>query len=95
MIRKISPSPDPPQSCNTDVEDIQMGSDGEEHTVTYSRAQTATPFELTRALKESGSCEIYETSPRAKNELLDIKGMADGNQPEIHTDVESLDDVEQ
>lgn len=96
MIRKISPSPDAPQNnCNTDVEDIQMGSDGEEPNVTYSRAQTATPFELTRALKESGSCEIYETSPRAKSELLDIKGMADGNQPEIHTDVESLDDVEQ
>lgn len=95
MIRKISPSPDPPQNCNTDVEDIQVGSDGEEQGVTYSRAQTATPFELTRALKESGSCEIYETSPRARNELLDIKGMADGNQPEIHTDVESLDDVEQ
>lgn len=95
MIRKISPSPDPPQNCNTDVEDIQVGSDGEEPVVTYSRAQTATPFELTRALKESGSCEIYETSPRAKNELLDIKGMADGNQPEIHTDVETLDDVEQ
>uniref|UniRef100_A0A1Q3FS69 Uncharacterized protein n=1 Tax=Culex tarsalis TaxID=7177 RepID=A0A1Q3FS69_CULTA len=92
MIRKISPSPDTAQNCNTDVEDIQMGSDGEEHAVTYSRAQTATPFELTR---ESGSCEIYETSPRAKNELLDIKGMADGNQPEIHTDVESLDEVEQ
>lgn len=95
MIRKISPSPDAPQNCNTDVEDIQVGSDGEELNVTYSRAQTATPFELTRALKESGSCEIYETSPRAKNELLDIKGMEDGNQPEIHTDVESLDDVEQ
>lgn len=95
MIRKISPSPDAPHNCNTDVEDIQMGSDGEELAVTYSRAQTATPFELTRALKESGSCEIYETSPRAKSELLDIKGMADGNQPEIHTDVESLDDVEQ
>lgn len=95
MIRKISPSPDAPQNCNTDVEDIQGGSDGEELNVTYSRAQTATPFELTRDLKESGSCEIYETSPRAKNELLDIKGMEDGNQPEIHTDVESLDDVEQ
>lgn len=96
MIRKISPSPDAPQNCNTDVEDIQVGSDGEEPNGPYSRAQTATPFELTRALEESsGSCEIYETSPRAKSELLDIKGMVGGDQPEIHTDVEFLDDVEQ
>lgn len=94
-VRRISPIPDA-HNCHTDCEDIQMGSDGDEQSGSYSRAQTATPFELTRALEESGSCEIYETSPRAKNELLDVKGMMlSGDQPEIHTDVEFLDEPEQ
>lgn len=95
MIRQISPSPDT-QNCNTDCEDIQVISDGEDHGIgpdgSYSRAQTATPFELTRALDESGSSEVHEISTRPKNELLDVKGMIGNEHQEIHTDVEFLED---
>lgn len=93
MIRKISPSPDA-HNCHTDCEDIQMASDDEEKggNYSYSRAQTATPFELTRALDESGRCEIHETNTRPKPELLDIKGAPGTDQQEIHTDVEFLED---
>lgn len=95
MIRKISPSPDA-HNCHTDCEDIQVGSDGDDQDQGldggYSRAQTATPFELTRALAESGSSEVHEINTHPRNELLDIKGMVVGDQQEIHTDVEFLDD---
>ncbi|XP_058454220.1 uncharacterized protein LOC131432136 [Malaya genurostris] len=89
MIRRISPGPDT-YYCNTDCEDIQVVSDGDDES--YSRAQTATPMELTRALQESGSSEIYDTSSRPKSELLDVKGMVGGELQEIHTDVEFLED---
>lgn len=90
MVRMISPSPDTHCNCNTDCEDIQGISDGDDET--YSRAQTATPMELTRQLQESGRSEIYDTSARPKSELLDVKGAMAGDIQEIHTDVESLDD---
>ncbi|XP_053691103.1 serine-rich adhesin for platelets-like [Sabethes cyaneus] len=90
MIRQISPSPDTHCNCNTDCEDIQGVSDIDDET--YSRAQTATPMELTRQLQESGRSEIYDTSTRPKSELLDVKGAMAGDIQEIHTDVEFLDD---
>lgn len=90
MIRKISPSPDTCCNCNTDCEDIQGFSDGDDEA--YSRAQTATPMELTRQLQESGSSEIYDTSTRPRSELLDVKGVITGDLQEIQTDVEFLDD---
>lgn len=92
LIRKISPSPDT-HNCNTDSEDIQDASDGDDPADgIYSRAQTATPFELTRALDESAGCEIHECSARSKGVLLDVKGTTGGDHQEMHTDVEFLDD---
>lgn len=94
MIRKVSPSPDA-HICHTDSEDIQGVSDEDEQAMngSYSRAQTATPYELTRALDESSGCEIHdESSARVKGVLLDVKGMTGGDQQEMHTDVEFLDD---
>lgn len=92
LIQTISPSPDT-HNCNTDSEDIQDASDEDEHMEgSYSRAQTATPYELTRALEESAGSEVHESSARVKGVLLDVKGMVAGDQQEIHTDVEFLDD---
>lgn len=92
LIRKVSPSPDT-HNCDTDCEDIQDVSDGDDPVDgSYSRAQTATPFELTRALDESAGCEIHETSARSKGVLLDVKGTTGNDHQEIHTDVEFLDD---
>lgn len=92
LIRKVSPSPDT-HNCNTDSEDMQGVSDEEEHlNGSYSRAQTATPYELTRALDESAGCEIHESSARVKGVLLDVKGMTGGDQQDMHTDVEYLDE---
>lgn len=90
MARRISSSPDTYCNCNTDCEDIQGTSDVEDDT--YSRAQTATPMELTRQLQESGRSEVYDVSTRPKGELLDVKGAMAGDIQEIHTDVEFLDD---
>lgn len=92
LIRKVSPSPDT-HNCNTDSEDMQGVSDEDEHAEgSYSRAQTATPYELTRALDESAGCEIHESSARVKGVLLDVKGMIGGDPQDMHTDVEYLDE---
>lgn len=92
LIRKVSPSPDT-HNCDTDSEDIQDASDGDDQMDgMYSRAQTATPFELTRALDESAGCEIHESSARSKGVLLDVKGRTGSDHQEMHTDVEFLDD---
>ncbi|EGK96181.1 AGAP002274-PB [Anopheles gambiae str. PEST] len=67
-ISRTSPTPDG-ANCHTDCEEIQGASDEEEETMDgaakrdpeqESMARTATPFELRRALDESGSCEIHD-----------------------------------
>lgn len=92
LIRMASPSPET-HNCDTDCEDIQDVSDGDDQVDgSYSRAQTATPYELTRALDESAGCEIHESTARSKGILLDVKGRTAGDQLETHTDVEFLED---
>ncbi|ETN60821.1 hypothetical protein AND_007545 [Anopheles darlingi] len=100
IIRKISPTPDA-GNCNTDCEEIQdASSDADEQTMlgvrdgdSYSRAQTATPLELRRALDESGSCEIHDAlvgPPRRMYEAEMMGGDAHSCQ-DRNTDVEFVD----
>lgn len=92
VIRKLSPTPDH-QRCQTDTEDVQLNSDVEDEALSYSRAQTATPLEVTKALEESGSSQVHEINAGVfdrQKEKLFIKGNQDTN--ESHTDVEFLED---
>ncbi|KFB46828.1 AGAP002274-PB-like protein [Anopheles sinensis] len=100
IIRKVSPSPEA-HNCATDCEEIQGGSDEDDGTGkldvygedSYSRAQTATPLELRRALDESGSSEIHDAlvgPPRRMH--VDGRDRHATDAQEMPTDVEFLDD---
>lgn len=100
IIRKISPTPDA-ANCHTDCEEMQDATDEEDaanlgaaaEQESISRAQTATPFELRRALDESGSCEIHDAivaPPRRLYDDVKRSHLSDGQ--EIPTDVEFLED---
>lgn len=58
-IRKISPTPEN-FGGTTDTEDINCNSDNDNCAISYSRAQTATPMELSRDLDESCTSQIHE-----------------------------------
>lgn len=82
--------------CNTDTEDMQVLSDADDGGLgvdSYSRAQTATPMELSRDLDDSGASQVHEVHVGVfdhQNEENFIKGnrvISD----EL-TDVEYLDD---
>ncbi|XP_040175578.1 uncharacterized protein LOC120908529 [Anopheles arabiensis] len=100
-ISRTSPTPDG-ANCHTDCEEIQGASDEEEETMDgaskrdpeqESMARTATPFELRRALDESGSCEIHDAlvgSTRRHRE--DRKRPQPNDGQEMPTDVEFLDE---
>uniref|UniRef100_A0A182T7T6 Uncharacterized protein n=1 Tax=Anopheles maculatus TaxID=74869 RepID=A0A182T7T6_9DIPT len=97
---KASPTPDA-ANCHTDSEDIQGASDEDDATKlgaaadqeSISRAQTATPFELRRALDESGSCEIHDAivGPPSRYRQ-DMKRVQRHDGHEMPTDVEFLDE---
>uniref|UniRef100_A0AAG5CRT8 Uncharacterized protein n=1 Tax=Anopheles atroparvus TaxID=41427 RepID=A0AAG5CRT8_ANOAO len=100
IIRKVSPSPEA-CNCTTDCEEIQGGSEEEDGATkldvdgedSYSRAQTATPLELRRALDESGSSEIHDAlvGPPKRMHVDQRRGQPNDGQ-EMPTDVEYLDD---
>lgn len=97
VICQISPSPDT-FHCTTDCEEIQGGTDEEEGTAkldvdgeySYSRAQTATPFELRQALDDSGRSEIHDAVVGPPRRMYVDGKRAEGQ--EVPTDVEFLDD---
>lgn len=96
LIQRNSPTPDH-YRCNTDTEDMQIISENEDSGVlnveTYSRAQTATPMQLTRDLNESGTSEIHEINSGlfdTNNERINFKGNYE--QTDVLTDVEFMDD---
>lgn len=82
--------------CHTDTEDMQTVSDAEDgglNVDSYSRAQTATPIELSRDLDDSGASQIHEVHVGIfdhQNEQNFIKGHRVVT--DEHTDVEYLDD---
>uniref|UniRef100_A0A182KH63 Uncharacterized protein n=1 Tax=Anopheles christyi TaxID=43041 RepID=A0A182KH63_9DIPT len=88
-------------NCHTDCEEIQDVSDGEDATKlggqtdqeSISRARTATPYELRRALDESGSCEIHDAVVGPSSRHCADRNRAHLNDgQEMPTDVEFLDD---
>uniref|UniRef100_A0A182Q3S7 Uncharacterized protein n=1 Tax=Anopheles farauti TaxID=69004 RepID=A0A182Q3S7_9DIPT len=97
IARKSSPTPDV-ANCHTDCEDIQGASDEDEaaklgagvEQESISRAQTATPHELRRALDESGNSEIHDAlmPPPMRHHVASRAG----DVQEMPTDVEFLDD---
>ncbi|XP_055678160.1 uncharacterized protein LOC129791896 [Lutzomyia longipalpis] len=90
VIRKVSLVPDGVCCSHTDTEDVGMPSDQDDET--YSRARTATPFEVHQALDDS-SFTIHDRSINAfdvQTEKLNIKGHRECQ--EAHTDVEYVDD---
>uniref|UniRef100_A0A182YJY1 Uncharacterized protein n=1 Tax=Anopheles stephensi TaxID=30069 RepID=A0A182YJY1_ANOST len=101
-ICKSSSTPDT-ANCHTDCEEIQGASDEEDGAKlgaaaaadqeSISRARTATPFELRRALDESGSCEIHDAivGPPLRYRQ-DMKRAQQSDGQEMPTDVEFLDE---
>lgn len=88
-IRKLSPTPEG-RRASTDVEDIQYNSEAEE--ISYSRAQTATPFELNRDLEELCTSEIHEINSGAFDRVREQFEMKENLcNVESHTDVENFD----
>uniref|UniRef100_A0A182TEH4 Uncharacterized protein n=1 Tax=Anopheles melas TaxID=34690 RepID=A0A182TEH4_9DIPT len=100
-ISRTSPTPDG-ANCHTDCEEIQGASDEEEETMDgaskrdpeqESMARTATPFELRRALDESGSCEIHDALVGStRRHRGDRKRPQPNDGQEMPTDVEFLDE---
>uniref|UniRef100_A0A182NAA6 Uncharacterized protein n=1 Tax=Anopheles dirus TaxID=7168 RepID=A0A182NAA6_9DIPT len=95
-MRRNSPTPDA-ANCHTDCEEIQGASDEDDSKLgtaeqeSISRAQTATPHELRRALDESGSCEIHDALiPPPMRHHVALRAYHDTQ--EMPTDVEFLDD---
>ena len=89
LILRNSPTPEH-NRCNTDTEDMQIISENEE---TYSRAQTATPMQLTRDLNESSTSQIHEINSGlfdTNNERINFKGNREHT--DALTDVEFMDD---
>uniref|UniRef100_A0A182PEG0 Uncharacterized protein n=1 Tax=Anopheles epiroticus TaxID=199890 RepID=A0A182PEG0_9DIPT len=99
-ISRTSPTPDS-ANCHTDCEEIQGVSDEEAEGAdklradqeSISRARTATPFELRRALDESGSCEIHDAVIAPPLHYYGGRQHVPGyDGQEMPTDVEFLDD---
>lgn len=90
MIRRMSATPRSSTVSCTDVEQFQCESDDDE--ISYSRAQTATPHEISQQLNDSSESQVHDihsTSFDTSQEYLEIKGHQDIG--EAHTDVEFLD----
>lgn len=91
LIRHISATPRASNVSCTDIEQFQCdGSDEEE--ISYSRAQTATPHEISRQLADSCISQVHDVDSRSydmSQEYLEIKGYQETN--DAHTDVEFLD----
>uniref|UniRef100_A0A182XLV7 Uncharacterized protein n=1 Tax=Anopheles quadriannulatus TaxID=34691 RepID=A0A182XLV7_ANOQN len=101
-ISRTSPTPDG-ANCHTDCEEIQGASDEEEEETMdgaakrdpeqESMARTATPFELRRALDESGSCEIHDALVGStRRHRGDRKRPQPNDGQEMPTDMEFLDE---
>lgn len=90
-IRTISPTTENCNQASTDVEDVQCTSDNDE--VTYSRAQTATPMELSRQFDESCASEIHEIHSGAFDRVREHAEIKDNLcLGESHTDIETFDE---
>ncbi|GAB0093043.1 hypothetical protein DMENIID0001_080950 [Sergentomyia squamirostris] len=90
VIRKTSLVVDSVCLPHTDIEDIGVVSDPENDS--YSRAQTATPFEVQQTLDDASST-IHDRTQNAfdvQTEKLNIKGHRDA--PDVYTDVEYVDE---
>lgn len=90
VIRKVSLTVDGVCLPHTDTEDLAVQSDQDDET--YSRAQTATPFEIHQALDDASST-IHDKSLNTfdvQTEKLNIKGHRDCQ--EVYTDVEYMED---
>lgn len=89
-ITRNSPTSDS-FNASTDIEDHQCHSENED-AVSYSRAQTATPMQLSRDLEELSTSEIHEVNSNAfdhvreRFEIKDNLCLADS-----HTDVENFE----
>lgn len=78
-------------SASTDIEDHQCHSDIED-AVSYSRAQTATPMQLSRDLEELSTSEIHEVNSRAFDRVRERFEIKDNLCfVDSHTDVENFD----
>lgn len=78
-------------TAGTDIESFQCDSDNDEH-VSYSRAQTATPTEVTRVLADLCTSEVQHVNRQGfdrAREQLEVKGYCEV--VEAHTDIEDLD----
>lgn len=96
-IRKFSPTPENCNQASTDVEDVQCTSDNEDASghvaVSYSRAQTATPMELSQHLDEACASEIHEIHSGAFDRVKEFFEIKDNLcLTESHTDIENFDD---
>lgn len=90
VIRRISATPRPSNVSFTDVEQFQCDSDDEE--ISYSRAATATPSEVTRHLADICESRVHDANTRTfdmSQEYSEIKGNQDLG--EAHTDIEFFD----
>lgn len=90
IIRRVSATPRVSTVSCTDIEQFQCESDDEE--ISYSRAQTATPHEISRQFNDISQSQVHDvhsTTFDMSQEFLEIKG--NQNFGEAHTDVEFLD----
>lgn len=89
IIRKISPSPDTMTHPGTDTEDIPCYSDVDED---YSRAQTATPHEVHKALQDTlEHSEVHEAHTGAFDSRKERKHLKDPREHDAHTDVSDVE----